>query len=245
VLAGHYCRDTCSPIVASTWPAAREAADLALTAAALVKQGSSLLYALCRPPGHHAARADFSGFCYLNNAALAATSLKEMGRVAVVDLDFHHGNGTQDVFWADPDVFYGSVHGHPDHHFPFFSGFAQERGAPEAAGTTLNIPLPDGTDGLRYGTAVDRLLGAVSAFGPASLVVSLGFDMTASDPVGTFDVDDEDLWCLGGRLASLGLPMVVVQEGGYAMDRLEFQVEAFFRGASESTYVVRPVAIPN
>ncbi|WP_327031178.1 histone deacetylase family protein [Micromonospora sp. NBC_01740] len=231
VLAGYYCRDTCSPIMASTWSAAREAADLALTGADLIRSGTGLVYGLCRPPGHHAAVADFSGFCYLNNTALAAASLRELGRVAVVDLDFHHGNGTQDVFWADPQVFYGSVHGHPDRHFPFFSGFPDEVGVGDARDTTFNLPLPDGTDGLRYRATVDRLLERVLRFDPATVVVSLGLDIAADDPVGTFDVGDEDLWHLGRSLVALGRPLLVIQEGGYALARLEEQIGAFFRGA--------------
>jgi acetoin utilization deacetylase AcuC-like enzyme len=229
-LAAYYCRDTCSPLTAATWDAALESAASAITAARLIRGGKRAVYALCRPPGHHAARAEFSGFCYLNNAALAARALQTLGRVAVVDLDFHHGNGTQDVFWNDPDVLYASVHGDPRRYFPFFSGFAEETGGPRARGLTLNVPLPDGTDGRGYLRAVTTILHRVSRFSPDAVVVSLGLDIADTDPVGTFAVDQTSLLAAGELLAGLGKPLLVVQEGGYDLAELGKQVAAFLTG---------------
>lgn len=232
--AGYYCRDTCTPIVEETWAAALESAAVARTGAKLVCEGTRLAYALCRPPGHHAARDEFSGFCYLNNAALAAHDLRVMGRVAVIDLDFHHGNGTQDIFWSDPDVFYLSLHGDPDHGFPFFSGRADERGGAGAEGTVRNVPLADGTTGEAYLGALGTALEEVSAFGPATLVISLGLDVAASDPVGTFRLHDRHLAEAGRLLSGLGVPAVVVQEGGYDVPRLDGQISAFLTGLSDA-----------
>jgi acetoin utilization deacetylase AcuC-like enzyme len=229
-LAGYYCRDTCSPVVAGTWAAALDSAAIAVSAARLLVGGGRHAYALCRPPGHHAARGNFSGFCYLNNAALAANRLRELGRVAVVDLDFHHGNGTQDIFWSDPDVFYLSLHGFPGRHFPFFSGWPHERGGPGAEGTVLNKPLADRTTGAEYVAQLADGLTRVTEFGPSSIVVSLGLDMAATDPVGTFQLSDSDLEQAGRMIGELGQPAVAIQEGGYDLERLDRQICAFLTG---------------
>jgi acetoin utilization deacetylase AcuC-like enzyme len=229
-LAAFYCRDTCTPIIEGTWTAAQEAAAVALTAARLATEGTRCAYALCRPPGHHASRAEFSGFCYLNNAALAAAALRAKGRVAIVDLDFHHGNGTQDLFWNDPEVFYCSLHGPPERHFPFFSGFAHERGGDDATGTVRNLPMPDGTDGPRYLDALAYGLAEITSFHPTAVVVSLGLDIAHNDPVGTFRLNDECLYLVGIALGQMRLPTVVVQEGGYDLAGLTGQLSAFLRG---------------
>ncbi len=236
-LAAYFCRDTCSPIVAGTWDAVVESAALALTGARLIRDGRRAVYALCRPPGHHAARADFSGFCYANNAALAADALRTLGRVAVLDLDFHHGNGTQDVFWNDPEVFYASVHGDPRLHFPFFSGYADEVGGPGARGTTLNVPLPDGTGGAAYLRSLSQVIDHVAGFGPRTIVVSLGLDICDTDRVGTFCVGPEALMTVGTLVADLGVPVLVVQEGGYDLDQLDQQLAAFLTGLTASSRV--------
>lgn len=229
-LAGFYCRDTATPIIEDTWWAAAEAAAVAITAARVVDEGARLAYALCRPPGHHASRAEYSGFCYLNNAVLAARRLGAGVRVAMVDLDFHHGNGTQDLVWDDPDIFYGSLHGPPDRHFPFFSGFADERGGPGAEDTIHNVPLPDGAGGQLYLDRLAAVLERVKEFRPDRVVVSLGLDIARSDPVGTFLLDAEDLYQVGTAVGGLALPTVVVQEGGYSLAGLTEQVAAVLGG---------------
>jgi len=233
--AAYYCRDTATPIVEDTWPAAKEAAAVALTAAQRVDDGAPWAYALCRPPGHHAAREEFSGFCYLNNAALAASTLKSRhGRVGIIDLDFHHGNGTQDLFWDDADVFYTSLHGPPDRHFPFFSGFGDEKGGDDAPGATLNFPMPDGTEDNQYLTTLERAAEAVAGFDPACLVVSLGLDIARTDPVGTFRITHGGLRRAGRLIGQLGRPAVIVQEGGYDLVGLSAQLEAFLGGLGDA-----------
>jgi acetoin utilization deacetylase AcuC-like enzyme len=217
---GWFCFDTATPLVAGSWQAARAAADVALTGADLVAGGAPAAFALCRPPGHHAGPGYFGGFCLLNNAAIAARALAGLGRVAVVDVDFHHGNGTQDVFWEDPGVLYVSLHGDPAVHYPYFTGNADEVGAGRGAGTTRNLPLPDGVDDDRYLGVLEQAAEAVAAFGPAVLVVSLGFDTFVDDPIGGFGLGPGAYPRIGRLLAGLGLPTLFVQEGGYALDAI-------------------------
>jgi len=215
---GWFCFDTATPLVAGSWQAARAAADVALTGADLVAEGVPAAFALCRPPGHHAGPGYYGGFCLLNNAAVAARALARLGRVAVVDVDFHHGNGTQDVFWEDPGVLYVSLHGDPAVHYPYFTGNADEAGAGRGAGTTRNLPLPDGVGDDGYLRALEEAAEAVVAFEPAVLVVSLGFDTYVDDPIGGFGLGVGAYPRIGRLLGGLGLPTLLVQEGGYALD---------------------------
>ncbi|HEX6676184.1 MAG TPA: histone deacetylase family protein [Actinomycetes bacterium] len=217
---GWFCFDTATPLVEGSWPAARAAADLALTAADLVAGGAPAAYALCRPPGHHAGPGYYGGFCLLNNAAVAARALARLGRVAIVDVDFHHGNGTQDVFWEDPAVLYVSLHGDPAVHYPYFTGAADETGGGRAAGSNHNLPLPDGTGDDAYLDALERALQPVAAFAPEVLVVSLGVDTFGEDPIGGFALGRAAYPRIGRLLAGLALPTLFVQEGGYALDAL-------------------------
>jgi acetoin utilization deacetylase AcuC-like enzyme len=220
---GAYCFDTATPIVAGTAAAAHEAVDIALTAVDRVLAGEPLAYGLCRPPGHHAGRNLMGGYCYFNNAAIAAQSLVARGaqRVAILDVDFHHGNGTQQIFWERDDVLYVSLHGDPRGIYPYFSGYATERGAGDGEGTTLNLPLPAGTDGDAYLGALDEALGAVGDFDPdAPLILSLGFDAHHADPICNLALRTEDYGRIGARIASLGRPVVALQEGGYAIEAL-------------------------
>ncbi len=216
---GYYAFDAGTPIVEGTWDAAFAAAQCALTAAALVAEGERAAYALCRPPGHHAARGTYGGYCFLNNAALAAQHLRErgFGRVALLDVDYHHGNGTQDIFWERDDVLFVSIHGTPETEYPYFLGYADERGASAGEGYTLNLPLPRGTGWDEYAVALDTALQAVADFGADALVVSLGVDTYEGDPISAFKLGEECFPQLGARLATLGLPSVLVQEGGYAV----------------------------
>jgi acetoin utilization deacetylase AcuC-like enzyme len=223
--AGYHALDRDCPILAGTWDAAYWSAQAALTAAGLVQAGEPTAYALCRPPGHHASASQYGGYCYLNNAAIAARYLQgsARARVAVVDIDFHHGNGTQEIFYADPTVLYCSLHADPDEEYPYFWGAADELGRGAGLGANRNWPLPAGADDAAYLAALEEALAVVEAFQPSFLVISAGFDLLQDDPVATtggFRVTLDGLEQIGRRLAGLGLPTVIVQEGGYQIDRL-------------------------
>jgi acetoin utilization deacetylase AcuC-like enzyme len=227
---GWFCFDTATPLVAGSFAAAVAAVDIALTAADLVAGGAPAAYALCRPPGHHAGPGYYGGFCLLNNAAVAARRLAALGRVAVVDVDFHHGNGTQDIFWEDPGVLYVSLHGDPAGHYPHFTGAADETGGGPGRGTTRNLPLPDGTDDDAYLDALAEAMATVAAFDPAVLVVSAGFDTFHDDPIGAFRVTTGGFGRIGSALAAAGRPVLVVQEGGYAVEALGANAVALLGG---------------
>jgi len=214
--------------VAGTWEAAFAAARCALTAAALVSEGARSAYALCRPPGHHAARSVYGGYCYLNNAALAAQALRDAGsaRVAILDIDYHHGNGTQDIFWARGDVHFTSIHGTPDTEYPYFLGYADETGVGEGAGCTRNFPLPRGTGWDTYAAALEEAMAGLRAFAPDALVVSLGVDAFEHDPISSFRLSSAHFADIGHRIAAAGWPTVLVQEGGYAVDDIGTNVVA-------------------
>jgi len=217
---GWWCFDTATPMVEGSYAAARAAVDVAVTAADLVAAGAPAVYGLTRPPGHHAGADYFGGFCFFNHAAVAARRLTAGGRVTVLDLDVHHGNGTQDLFWHDPQVQYVSLHGDPDHLYPFYTGFADERGEGPGRGTTLNLPLGRDTGDDAYLDALRVALEAVDAFDPATVVVSLGLDTTAEDPIGSLALTGDAYPRIGAALAALGRRTLVLQEGGYAIDRL-------------------------
>jgi acetoin utilization deacetylase AcuC-like enzyme len=226
---GYWCFETTTPIVAGTYAAARGAVDCAIAATDAVLTGAASAYALCRPPGHHAATAVFGGYCFFNNAAIAAQHARESGaaRVAVLDVDYHHGNGTQQIFWSRPDVFYGSLHGDPARAYPYFVGFADEVGGGAGRGTNLNVPLPASCDDVRYRSELGRVLDAIAAFDAEVLVVSLGLDLFDGDPLGDLAVTSDGIAAIGRDIAARGLPTVVVQEGGYAVDRLGANAAAF------------------
>jgi acetoin utilization deacetylase AcuC-like enzyme len=215
--AGVWCYDTMTVVGPGTWEAARSAVDAALTATALVLGGERAAYALVRPPGHHAAPAGFGGSCYLNNAAVAAQALARTGkRVAVLDVDAHHGNGTQAVFWQRADVLYASVHVDPAQGwFPHVLGHASETGAGDGTGTTLNVPLPPGTGDDGWLDGVRSLVEAALRFDAEAVVLSLGLDAAAADPESPLQVTADGYAKAGALVGALGLPTVVVQEGGY------------------------------
>ena len=220
--AGRYCYDTMTLIGPGTWRGARAAVDVAATAADLAWSSGGLTYALCRPPGHHATRSAFGGSCYLNNAAIAVEQLRRRGadRVAVVDLDAHHGNGTQMLFYDRSDVFYGSVHVDPGAGwFPHVAGFAEERGRAAGQGANLNLPLAPGTGDPGWLDAVREIRSAVEGFGPDGLVVSLGLDAAKADPESPLEVTVDGYRTAGRLLAGLA-PTVAVQEGGYDLVHL-------------------------
>ncbi len=233
VQAGYYCIDSCTPLYRNAYFAARASVDVAMTAAEEILAGVPVAYALCRPPGHHAERKVYGGFCYFNNAAIAAHQLSLHGRTAVFDIDFHHGNGTQDIFYTRPDVLTVSIHGHPDYSFPYFSGFAGEAGEGPGLGFNRNFPLPPNTTDTVYLKAFDKAIVYIERFRPDFLVVSLGFDVLKGDPTGTFKLSIDMLRQVARRLAQLKLPMLVVQEGGYNLRNLKRGSVAFFRAISE------------
>ena len=217
---GLYSYDAGSPFTAGTWVAARAGADCALSAAQQVLSGDRAAFALSRPPGHHAGADFFGGYCFLNNAALAAQYLRDAGglaKVAVLDIDYHHGNGTQAIFYDRPDVFFASIHGDPRTEYPFFLGHADETGAGAGAGANLNLPLPRGTDYRRWAAALDTALARIQQFGAGALVVSLGMDTFEGDPISGFTLQSSDYLQVGKTLAALGVPTVLVFEGGYAV----------------------------
>ncbi len=219
---GYFCADIGTPIMAGTWRAATASADAAISAASRVHAGADVAFALCRPPGHHAGRSIYMGYSFLNNAAIAAQTLIDAGRqrVTVLDVDFHHGNGTQDIFYQRCDVQYVSLHADPRVAFPFFLGHADERGEGMGEGSTLNLPLPLGTDWAGYAPALDRALNEIAAFGPEIVLVSLGVDTYIGDPISGFAFQPADFERLGRALSALKLPTVFIMEGGYAIAAL-------------------------
>ena len=228
--AGYYCIDTFTPLTHNAWLAARAAVDCTLTAAQAVLDGRRLAYALVRPPGHHAERGFYGGFCYFNNAAVAAQMLCAHGRVAILDVDYHHGNGQQQIFLHRADVLTVSIHGHPSFAYPYFSGFEEETGEGDGAGFNLNIPLQEKLDGAGYRRALGRALERIRTFAPTFLVVCLGLDTARADPTGTWDLATADFEKNGSMIGALRLPTLVVQEGGYGVRVLGRNAAAFFRG---------------
>jgi len=230
VRAGYYCIDTFTPLDGNAFRAARRAVDCALTAAHAVLDGRRLAYALVRPPGHHAERRAFGGFCYFNNTAIAANELARHARVAILDLDYHHGNGQQDIFWERGDVLTLSIHGHPNFAYPYFSGFADEVGAGAGRGANRNYPLEERVDGQRYREVLERALRRIEKHHADILVVALGLDTSRKDPTGSWDLGATDLAANGRLVGSLRLPTLVVQEGGYRIRSLGVNARSFFSG---------------
>ena len=218
---GWHTADTACPIGPGTWAGACASADVAVTAAQLVMDGEDAAYALCRPPGHHAYRDMAGGFCFLNNSAIAAAHLRQRHeRVAILDVDVHHGNGTQGIFYERPDVFTVSIHADPTSFYPFVWGYAHERGEGEGLGTNLNLPLPLGTADDGFLLALEQAKKAIAAFAPGALVVALGLDASEYDPLAGLRVTTEGFGRIGAFIAKMGLPTVFVQEGGYLSEVL-------------------------
>jgi len=289
-LPGYYAFGVGSPILEGTWEAAYWSAQCALTAADIVRAEGRTAYALCRPPGHHAAADLYGGYCYLNNAAIAAQYLKhpactcgagtgersdapakpalsnapskhpewsntpskhpersnaqskpalsnaegdaagaQTARIAILDIDYHHGNGTQEIFYSDPGVLFCSLHAHPDDDYPYYWGEAGERGEGAGEGFNRNWPLPQGTGDEAYLAALDEALAVIHDFGPHYLVVSAGLDIAQDDPVGGFSITPAGFNAIGQRIAALRRPTVIVQEGGYLLERLGEDAVAFLR----------------
>ncbi len=240
--AGYYCIDTFTPLDGNAYRAARRAVDCALTAAHAVLDGNRFAYALVRPPGHHAESCAFGGFCYFNNTAIAAEELARHARVAILDLDYHHGNGQQEIFWERGDVLTLSIHGHPNFAYPYFSGFADERGAGDGLGANRNYPLEESVEGPRYREVLARALRRVEKHGTEILVVALGFDTGRKDPTGSWNLSAADFAANGRMVSSLKLPTVVIQEGGYRVRSLGVNARNFFTGLWQEAFSLGPVS---
>jgi acetoin utilization deacetylase AcuC-like enzyme len=228
---GYYVGDLACPLGPHSWRSILRSAHSAAAAAEAVCGGAPAAYALCRPSGHHAHSDRASGFCYVNNSAVAALSLREhFARVAVLDVDAHHGDGTQQIFYARGDVLTVSTHAETDHYYPFYSGRADETGHGAGLGANLNLPLAHGSGNEAFLAAVDRGLATVAAHGAQALVLALGFDTFIDDPISVLRVDHAAYQALGQRLARLGLPLVIVQEGGYLVSALGPGLDALLQG---------------
>ena len=219
---GYFALAAETAITAGTWRAASASAAIAQTAQRLVAGGEPVAFGLCRPPGHHASADQFGGYCFLNNAAITAEGFLVDGaeRVAVLDIDFHHGNGTQSIFWERSDVLFASLHGHPSDAFPHFLGYADEVGTGAGEGFTRNYPMRPGTAFDQWSTALDDACGHVATHRPDAVVVSLGVDAFEDDPISFFRLASDDFTSVGRRIGALGIPTVYVMEGGYAVDEI-------------------------
>jgi acetoin utilization deacetylase AcuC-like enzyme len=227
---GYYCSDTFTPLSRGAYEAARSSFDTALTAAAQTAAGIPVAYAVCRPPGHHAERSLYGGFCYFNNAAGAAQQLSGRGKVAVLDIDYHHGNGTQDIFYTRSDVLTVSIHGHPAEHYPYFSGYEDERGDGDGTGFNLNFAVRQVVGDERYLKLLRSALHEIRDFGADYLVVALGLDIMKGDPTGNFGISSTGMRDIGRALRATGLPLCIVQEGGYRLRNLQSGIRAFIQG---------------
>ncbi len=233
--AGYHMADTSCPINADTWGSALRSSHSAAHAADLVTQGEASAYALCRPPGHHAFQDMAGGFCYLNNSAIAAaTLLKHGSRVAILDVDLHHGNGTQGIFYARDDVLTVSIHADPIRFYPFFWGHANERGEGRGLGYNLNLPLPRKTADEGFLNALDTSLQRISDFAADAVVIALGLDAHESDPFGGLSVTTRGFSAIGARIGALKLPTVLVQEGGYLNEALGANLSSFLTGFNKA-----------
>lgn len=225
--AGYYLMDLSACIVEGTYPAALASANCALSAAESVANGERVAFALCRPPGHHAGKDYAGGYCFINNASVAANWLSSKGKVALLDMDYHCGNGTQDIFYERDDVLTISIHADPNFEYPHYWGYADETGSGAGLGFHKNLPLEKGTDNVSYFAALEEALGLIRTFDPKHLVISAGMDIYADDPLGTIKVTTEGIGEIGKRIAALDLPTVVVMEGGYANEVLGRNIVAF------------------
>lgn len=236
IRAGYYCIDTFTPINGNAYLAAKRAVDCTLTAAKELLEGYRLAYALVRPPGHHAEPSTFGGFCYFNSAAVAADHLSNYGKVAILDIDYHHGNGQQEIFYERSDVLTISIHGHPGIAYPYFSGFVYEKGRGAGRGYNINYPLPENVAGEDYRTVLGQALRRIVRFGPEFLVITLGLDTAKEDPTGSWSLVDKDFESIGEMIGSLRLPTLVVQEGGYDIRVLGINARHFFTGLWSGSY---------
>jgi len=234
-LLGFYSFDGGATFVEGTWDAIKASHDVAITAAALLNSGERAAFALCRPPGHHAGSNFMGGYCFINNAASAAQWLHDNGatRVTVLDVDYHHGNGTQEIFYERADVQVINLHGDPKSEYPFFLGHADERGSGAGDGFNLNYPMPMGTKWDVWGAALDDACTQIARYRPDAIVVSLGVDTFERDPISKFKLTSDDYPKVGRRIAKLGLPTLIVMEGGYAVEEIGVNAVGVLTGFEE------------
>ena len=234
---GFFSLDAGSPIQAGTWQAVYHSAQVALTGAKLVSDGARAAFALCRPPGHHAAADYLGGYCYLNNAAIAAQAFRDAGasRVAILDVDYHHGNGTQTIFYERADVLLVNLHGDPSVEYPFFLGYADERGVGAGEGLNLNYPMPHGTEFSTWFAALEDGCRQIEGYAPDVIVISLGVDTYKHDPISQFKLDSPDYLRMGERIARLGKPTLFVMEGGYAIEPIGVNAVNVLEGFKQVT----------
>jgi acetoin utilization deacetylase AcuC-like enzyme len=230
IRAGYYCIDVFTPINENAYLAAKRAVDCTLTAARTLLEGYRLAYALVRPPGHHAESTSFGGFCYFNSAAVAAEYLSKYGKIAIIDIDYHHGNGQQEIFYERSDVLTISIHGHPRLAYPYFTGFIGEKGRGTGKGYNINIPLPENVDGEFYQRVLRDALKRIKRFAPKFLIVALGLDTAKEDPTGTWSLVAKDFENIGRMIGALDFPTLVVQEGGYDTRVLGINARHFLTG---------------
>jgi acetoin utilization deacetylase AcuC-like enzyme len=230
VLAGYYCIDTFTPLNKNAFLAAKRAVDCCLTGSVRLLEGTAAVYALVRPPGHHAEKKVFGGFCYFNSGAIAANFLSRYGKVAMLDVDYHHGNGQQDIFYQRKDVLTISIHGHPSFAYPYFCGFAEEKGEGEGKGYNINYPLKEQLSGDEYRVVLEKALEKIRKFNPSYLILLLGLDTAKGDPTGTWSLASNDFYQNGLLTGQLKIPTLVVQEGGYRNRVLGINARHFFQG---------------
>ena len=213
--AGYYMSDLSAPIAAGTYPAALAAANCALSAAKDLKSGARSSFALCRPPGHHAGKSNCAGYCYINNAAVSANWLSHWDRTAILDIDYHAGNGTQDIFYQRADILTISIHSDPDYEYPYYCGYADQTGAGAGLGFHRNFPMPKGTDSQTYLQTLQQALELISVNNPEFLVISAGMDIFNGDPLGKFQITRSGIKQIGQEINKLGLKSLLIMEGGY------------------------------
>lgn len=229
---GYYALAAETSITEGTWAAALASKDVALTGAQALHDGERGIFSLCRPPGHHAASDMFGGYCFLNNAAIAAQYLRDQGaqRVAILDIDFHHGNGTQDIFYNRDDVLFCSLHGEPQQAYPYFLGYADETGSGQGLGYNLNYPMPRDTSFIQWQQSLTAALAKIDAFAPEYLILSLGVDTFENDPISFFKLTTADYLTTGAMIAELQIPTLFVMEGGYDIDEVGINVVEVLKG---------------
>ncbi|WP_277962669.1 histone deacetylase family protein [Pseudomonas sp. RIT-To-2] len=239
---GHYCFDTEAPITSGTWIAAYSAAQSALTAQDHISKGADSAFALCRPPGHHAGTDFMGGYCYINHAAVAAQAFLDQGsrRVAILDVDYHHGNGTQQIFYQRSDVLFASIHCDPLAEYPYYLGHSDERGEGEGLGFNVNYPLPRGTDWEAWSVALEKACLRIADYNPDALIISLGVDTFEEDPISQFKLRSSDYLEMGKRIASLKRPTLFIMEGGYAVEALGINAVNVLQGYELNKKCIQP-----
>lgn len=232
----YYSFDAGTPITEGTWRAATASANVALTGQEWLASGERSVFALCRPPGHHAAKDFYGGYCFLNNAAIAAQALRDRGaeRVAILDVDYHHGNGTQAIFYNRSDVLFVSLHAHPRQAYPFFLGYEDEKGVGQGEDYTYNYPLPIGTTWSNYLEPLNDAIENIRNYSPDALIVSLGVDTFEKDPISAFRFTVNDYCQLGRTLARISKPTLIVMEGGYAIEEIGVNVVNVLQGLEDA-----------